>query len=90
MAMKKIPEIETVSLDMFREEIVPAGKAVVMRGAVDHWASVGKAGETDALCDYLRAGSTSGDVSVMRAKPSVGGRFFTPTICGSLILIRRE
>jgi hypothetical protein len=35
MTMKKIAEIEAVSLDMFREEIVPAGKAVVMRGAVE-------------------------------------------------------
>jgi hypothetical protein len=76
MTMKKITELEAVSLDMFREEIVPAGKAVVMRGAVNHWASVAKATNTNALCDYLRAGAGSGDVSVMRAKPSVGGRFF--------------
>lgn len=33
MTMTKIPEIKTVSLDMFHDEIVPAGKAVVMRGA---------------------------------------------------------
>lgn len=79
MTMKKIPEIGTVSLDTFRKEIVPAGKAVVMRGAVDHWASVGMASDIDALCNYLRAGAAAGDVSVMRAKPSVGGAVL---LCG--------
>jgi hypothetical protein len=76
MTFEPLPEIDQVSRETFLNEIVPAGQPIVMRGAVNHWASVAQSADTGALCDYIRAGAGSNDVSVMRAKPSVGGRFF--------------
>lgn len=76
MTLQSLPEVDQVSTETFLNEIVPAGQPVVMRGMVNHWAAVAKSGDTDTLCDYLRAGAAPGNVSVMRAKPSVGGRFF--------------
>lgn len=76
MTLQKLPEIDQVSPETFLNEIVPAGQPIVIRGAVNHWTAVEKATDTDALCAYIRAGAGPGDVSVMRAKPSVGGRFF--------------
>lgn len=72
----KLVYIEAVSKETFLNDIVPAGRPVVMRGAVNHWAAVGKAQDTDALCDYMRAGAGPGHVSVIRADKSEGGRFF--------------
>jgi len=76
MTLAPLPETNDISVDRFLNDVVPAGQPLVMRGAASHWAAVEKAGDTDALCDYLRGGAGSGPRSVMRAKPSVGGRFF--------------
>jgi len=76
MTFEPLPEVQEISRETFLNEIVPTGQPVVMRGAVNHWASVAKSADTEALCDYIRAGAGPNDVSVMRAKPSVGGRFF--------------
>lgn len=76
MTFEPLPELDEISPDAFLADIVPAGQPVVLRGAVKHWASVAHADDRSALCDYIRAGAGAGKVSVMRAKPEVGGRFF--------------
>ena len=73
----KITEWHDVSVERFKQEILPAGQPAVLRGLVRHWPAV-QAGRTspNATVDYLRGLSSGANVKLMTGDPSIEGRFF--------------
>lgn len=75
--MKNIESINQISWDEFHNNIVPAGKPVVIRGLVDAWPIVeaGKKGAS-AFCDYLRRFDKGYEINTVYGPPSIQGRIF--------------
>jgi hypothetical protein len=73
----KVTEWHDVTVERFRQEILPAGKPAMLRGLVSQWPAV-QAGRTSpaAAADYLRKFSTGANVKLMAGDPSIDGRFF--------------
>lgn len=76
-AAAQIPELDNVTPERFRDEIVPAARPVVMRGLVGDWPVVA-AGRTSpvAVCDYLRRFDHGQQVKTLSGPPRIDGRFF--------------
>lgn len=75
--MAFIPERAGVTPEIFRDEILPAGRPVIFRGLVRHWPVTQAALQSsDKLFDYLRRFDRGASVSTMFAPPSARGRFF--------------
>jgi len=61
----------------FHDEILPAGKPVVLQGLVEHWPAVRAARTSSrALGDYLRAFDRGKPVAVLEGPPDIRGHFF--------------
>jgi hypothetical protein len=73
----KVAEWHDVTVERFKEEILPAGEPALLRGLVNEWPSV-RAGRTSpaAMASYLRGLSTGASVKLMTGDPSIEGRFF--------------
>ncbi len=73
----KIEEVNGISFEKFHNEIVPAGKPLVMRGLVNDWPMVkaGKAGAQE-FCNYLKRFDRGYDINTAYGPPSIKGRFF--------------
>src|SRR5262245_4431612 len=72
-----VRELRGVSPAQFRDEILPARKPVVMRGAVADWPAVRAGRESpQAMANYLRALDTGASADTMFGDPSIGGKFF--------------
>lgn len=76
MSFDPVPDIQTVTPDMFLNKIVPDGVPVILRGVAKHWNSVQMSGNPSALKDYIQSGAARSNISVMRADETKGGRFF--------------
>ena len=76
-APRPIREIENIDPVIFREEVVPAGIPVVLRGAVRHWPAVAAAERSshDAAA-YLAIFDRGRPVEAFVARPEASGRFF--------------
>jgi Cupin-like domain len=75
--MKTIPEIDATTPELFRNEILPGGEPVVMRGLVDRWPVVAAGRSSQqAFCDYLRRFERGYEVDTAYGAPSIGGRIF--------------
>lgn len=75
--MIPIPEIAAVTPDTFREDIVPQGRPVVLRGLARDWPIVRAARTSnEAFCEYLRRFDRGYDVDTVHGPPSIGGRLF--------------
>ena len=76
--MKPIPDVHGVDRDRFVNEIVPAGRPVVLRGLVGDWPAVQAARQSPrAAADYLKVMDvTKKAVSVSVLQPEHQGRFF--------------
>jgi oxalate decarboxylase/phosphoglucose isomerase-like protein (cupin superfamily) len=72
-----ISELDNVTPDQFRDEILPTARPVVMRGLVGDWPVVA-AGRTspEAICDYLRRFDQGRQIKTMSGPPRINGRFF--------------
>jgi hypothetical protein len=73
----KVAEWHDVTVERFKQEILPAGQPALLRGLVRDWPSV-QAGRTSpaAMVDYLRRLSTGAGVRLMIGDPAIEGRFF--------------
>lgn len=73
----QVPALSGVTAERFREEILPAGRPVLLRGLVADWPAVG-AGRASApgLAAYLRRFDRGLPVGMMLGPPSIDGRFF--------------
>ncbi|TCS10306.1 cupin-like domain-containing protein [Caulobacter sp. BK020] len=73
----QIPELDNVTPERFRDEVVPAARPVVMRGLVGDWPVVA-AGRTSpaAICDYLRRFDQGQQIKTVSGPPRINGRFF--------------
>src|ERR1700754_2588402 len=72
-----LPEIRDVTAERFRAEILPAGRPVVLRGAVRDWPVVVAGQESPAaLATYLRRFDSGLPVRAMLGPPGIEGRFF--------------
>ena len=61
----------------FREEILPAGRPVVLKDLVKDWPAVRAGRESPrALADYLRGFDRGKQVAVLEGPPSIRGHFF--------------
>jgi hypothetical protein len=73
----KVAEWHDVTVERFKEEILPAGKPALLRGLVQEWPSVQAGRESPAaMVNYLRGLSTGASVKLMTGDPSIEGRFF--------------
>ncbi|MET0309291.1 MAG: cupin-like domain-containing protein [Sphingomonas sp.] len=72
-----LPEMRDVTVERFRHEILPAGRPVVLRGAVSGWPVIA-AGRSSpaALSAYLRRFDAGLPVRAMLGPPGIEGRFF--------------
>jgi len=75
--MTSIQEIDVLNPDTFRNEILPNGQPVVIRGLVQDWPIV-QAGKTssEAFCQYIRQFDRGYEVGTAYGAPSVNGRIF--------------
>lgn len=72
-----IPEIEDVTPAVIRDEIVPQGLPVVLRGLVRDWPVVRAGNDSiEGFCDYLRRFDRGHGVDTFYGPPSIGGRVF--------------
>ncbi len=75
--MIPIPEIDAITPDMFRNEILPHGRPVVMRGLVRDWPIVQAAKtSTEDFCQYLKRFDRGYEIPTVYGAPSTGGRLF--------------
>lgn len=75
--LSPIEERTDVDAAIFRDEIVPAARPVVMRGLVSHWPSVRAAQESaSALGAVLRSFDAGHVLPFIAGPPSIKGRFF--------------
>jgi hypothetical protein len=66
-----------VDLKTFREEILPAGVPVVLKGLVQDWPSVRAARQSPrALVDYIRGFDCGKLIPLLEGPPSIRGRLF--------------
>lgn len=75
--MIPIPERDTITPDVFCNEILPQGRPVVMRGLVRDWPIV-QAGRvsSEVFCQYLKRFDRGHGIPTTYAAPSTGGRLF--------------
>src|SRR5580700_9990574 len=72
-----IPKWLKVDRHLFESEILPAGRPVVFKGAVDHWPLVQRrSGSAAAITNYLRAFNPGTQVEWLAGEPGIKGRFF--------------
>jgi hypothetical protein len=72
-----VPIYENPSLEVFRNEIMPAERPVVMKGLCADWDAVKKGGESPhALCAYLNSFATPENVGAFLGPADMKGRFF--------------
>jgi hypothetical protein len=72
-----LPEMQDVTAEQFWTDILPAGRPVVLRGAVRDWPVVAAGrGSPAALAAYLRRFDRGLPVRAMLGPPSIRGRFF--------------
>lgn len=75
--MVPIPEIGTVTPETFRNEILPTGQPVVIRGLVRNWPIVQVArSSNEAFCQYLKRFDRGYQVDTAYGPPSIRGRLF--------------
>jgi hypothetical protein len=73
----EIRVVSDVTPERFRDEIVPAGVPVVLRGAVAHWPAVREGlNSAEAMTDYLRRFDAGKAVETVIGRPEIDGRFF--------------
>lgn len=69
--------VENVSAERFREDIVPGGLPVLLKGAVLHWPAVeaGRSGP-EAAVEYIKRFDRGQPVETILGRPEIGGKFF--------------
>ncbi len=74
---QKVPARTGVTRDIFDQEILPAGKPVVLKGLVAHWPVVQAARQSlDALGQYIQQRDSGAPVEAMVGQPAMKGRYF--------------
>jgi hypothetical protein len=72
-----VRELHDVSAAQFRDEILPAGQPMLLRGAVGDWPAVRAGRESPhAMANYLRGLDSGAPAETMIGAPSIDGRFF--------------
>lgn len=86
-----LPEREGVTPEVFLEEILPAGKPVVLRGLVRDWPAVKAArdGAKEAAA-YLTRFDSGEMIETIFGDPSIGGKFFYDEEVRKLNFVRRS
>jgi Cupin-like domain len=75
--MIPIQEIDSITAESFRNEIVPNARPVVLRGLVRDWPVVQAArASAAAFCDYLKRFDRGYQLDAALGPPSVSGRIF--------------
>jgi hypothetical protein len=72
--MHSVEAVRDVTPALFQEEIRPAGRPVLLAGAVRDWPAVA-AGDSGRLADYLARFATAEPIPYAEGEPAIGGRF---------------
>lgn len=68
---------ENVTRRVFREEILPRSRPVLLKGVVAHWPAVREgSGSPEAAVSYVRRFDQGRPVETILGAPDIGGRFF--------------
>lgn len=74
---QRVPQRENVTRQIFEEEILTAGKPVVLKGLVAHWPVVDAARQSNAaLGAYLKQHDSKVPVETFVGQPEMKGRYF--------------
>ncbi len=77
MTITAITERRDVTRAIFENEIIPAGRPVLLKGIASDWPVCGAAAVSDqALADYLKQIDNGKNVNVMFGRPDMQGRYF--------------
>ncbi len=72
-----IPELDSLNRERFEQEVLPAGRPVVIRGLVRDWPIVRAGLQSDeAVVAYLRQFDSGNSFDTAIGPPSTGGRLF--------------
>ena len=78
--LESLPRVETtehIESSIFHNEIVPAGKPVVLKGLVNDWPAVQKALDSPrTLCDYINGFYQGMPIQAFFGRPETKGRYF--------------
>lgn len=76
-AIPQVEIAENVTLEKFREEILPANVPVVLKAVIAHWPAVREAATSPrAVADYLRRFDQGKPVETNFGSPDIQGKFF--------------
>ena len=69
--------VEGATRELFEADILPGGEPVILKGVADHWPAVdiGRAGDAQAMVDYLLSLDSGAPMNAMMGDPKAGGRF---------------
>lgn len=74
------PPVETrtnVTLEVFRDEILPGAQPVLMKGFIGHWPAVEAARTSnEAIIDYVKGFDRGQPVETIFGSPEIAGKFF--------------
>jgi hypothetical protein len=89
--LQAIPEIHGADRVRFENEILPAGRPVVMRGLVAHWPATKLGRDSpEAICRYLIERDNGSSVDAIMLPPEERGRiFYNATMAGFNFLRQR-
>ena len=74
---RHVPVIEGVTVEQFRDEIVPASRPVLLKGLATDWPAVQRGQESaDAIANYIRHFDRGAAVETIVGRPDIEGRFF--------------
>lgn len=80
MAGRDIPEVRTMSgvtLEQFRDDILPRSEPVLIKGFVGHWPAVTAGRQSaDAMIDYVSQFDARRPVETIYGGPEIAGRYF--------------
>ena len=75
--MQSIPVWEKVTVEQFKNEIVPQNKPVILKSLMGDWSVVKAAKESSrAFADYIKSHDRKKEVLALVGSPDIKGRFF--------------
>ena len=77
LSARPVRTLENVSLEQFRDDILPAGKPVLMKGFIRHWPAVraGLVSPAETI-SYLKRFDAGRPVETIHGAPEIAGKYF--------------
>lgn len=72
---KPLPEVDSVDAAGFRDDVLPGGRPVVMRGLAKRWPAIRAVDAPGGAADYLLRLDSGAPCLLLEGPPEIGGRF---------------